>query len=114
MKLSDKEFSFEGVVDLIVKQQFINYCSKELLIHLIEKKFQRFRELAAIVEQYLTAYNKKLSSRDFNSKKSACALIPEVKNANAFSATIGDLKGFCCENLKHRSSERFLCVQDKG
>ena len=35
MKLSDVESSFEGVVKLMVKEQFINSCSKELSIQYI-------------------------------------------------------------------------------
>ena len=107
------EFSFEGVFNLIVKEQFINSYSKELFVHLMERKFLSFRELAAIAEQYQTAHNKKLSSQDFNSKKSACALVSDVKNTDAFSATSRNLKGFNCEKLKHRTSECFLRMQDK-
>ena len=35
VKLSDVESSFEGVVELMVKEQFINSCSKELSVHLM-------------------------------------------------------------------------------
>ena len=73
VKLSDVESSLEGVVELMVKEQFVNSCSKELSVHLMERKPQSLREFAAIAEQYLTAHNKKLSSRDFNAKKSISA-----------------------------------------
>ena len=36
VKLSDVESSFEGVVELMVKEQFLNSCSKELSVHLME------------------------------------------------------------------------------
>ena len=41
MKLSKVESSFEGVVELMVKEQFINSCSKEISVHLIKWKPQR-------------------------------------------------------------------------
>ena len=40
VKLSDVESSFEGVVQLMVKKQFINSCSKKLSVHLMERKPQ--------------------------------------------------------------------------
>ena len=52
MKLSEVEHRSEGVVGLKVKDQFINSCSKELTVHLMEKKPQNFRKLVAIEKQY--------------------------------------------------------------
>ena len=65
VKLSDVESSFEGVVELMVKEQFLNSCSKELSVHLMEWKHQSLREFAAITENYLTAHDMKLSSQKF-------------------------------------------------
>ena len=48
VKLSEVESSLEGVVDLIVKEQFVHYCFKELSFHLIERKPQSLRELTAM------------------------------------------------------------------
>ena len=50
VKLSDVESSIEGVIKLMVKEQFINSCSKELSMHLMECKPQSLRELAEIAE----------------------------------------------------------------
>ena len=58
----------------------------------MERKPQSLRELAAIAEQYLTAHNKKLSSQDFNAKKSIGAPRPEGKIPDASPAMTGSIK----------------------
>ena len=109
------ESSFKAVFDLMIKEQFINSCSKELSVHLMERKLKslRDRELVIIAEQYLTVHNKKLANRDFKAEKSACAPRLEVKNTDASFET-GGIKCFNCRNLRHRASECFLRVHDKG
>ena len=77
-----------------VAKIFENHCSRELSVHLMERKLQSFRELAAIAEQYLTAHNKKLSSRDFNLKKSASASGPASRNTDTSFATTRGLSHF--------------------
>ena len=52
VKLSKMESNFEGVVDLMVKDQFIKSCSKELSVHLMEKKPQNLRKLVAVEKQH--------------------------------------------------------------
>ena len=104
--MSDVESNFKSVVELVIKEQFIKSCSRKLLVHLMEWKPQSLRELAAIAEQYLTAHNNKLSSRDFNSKKSDRAIRSEVKNMDACFAKIGDLKCFNCGKIGHNANAR--------
>ena len=116
VKLSEMESSFEGVVELMVKEQFMNSCSKELPVHLMERNPQRpqsLRELAAIAEQYLTAHNKKLSNRDFNSKKNVSAPRPEGKILDVFPSTTGDIKCFSSGRLGHKARECFSRMHDK-
>ena len=49
-KLSEVEINFEDVVDLMVKGQFINSCSRKLSVYLIERKPPLLRKLAAIAQ----------------------------------------------------------------
>ena len=62
MKLAKVEKSFDGVVELMVREQFTNVCPKELSVYLNERGPKTLDELVTWAEQYLMAHNKKLSS----------------------------------------------------
>ena len=79
----------------------------------MERKPESFRELEAIAEQYLTAH-KKLSSRDFNAKKSIGDPRPEGKSPDVFPTTTGSIKCFSCGKVGHRASECFSKVQERN
>ena len=55
--------SYEGVMELMVPEQYTNLCSKDVVVHLIEHSPKDLEELARIAKQYLVARNKKLLSR---------------------------------------------------
>ena len=58
LELSHTERSFEGLKDLIVKEQFIDSCPKELAIHLRERAPETLAQIAKIADQYLEAHEK--------------------------------------------------------
>ena len=62
LELSNTERSFEGLKDLIVKEQFIDSCPKELAIHLRERAPETLLQIAKIADQYLEAHGKHLFS----------------------------------------------------
>ena len=62
VKLAKVEESFDGVVELMVQEQFTNACPKELSVYLNERSPNTLDELVTWAEQYLKARNKKLSS----------------------------------------------------
>ena len=47
----ESEQSFKGVKDLIVKEQFINSCPKELAVHLRERASETIDEMAKIADR---------------------------------------------------------------
>ena len=61
-RLSQTEQTFQGLKDLIVKEQFINSCPKELAVHLRERAPETLHEIAKIADQYLEAHGKHLFS----------------------------------------------------
>ena len=40
IKLPEEENSFKGVIDWMVREQFINFCSKELSVHLMRENLR--------------------------------------------------------------------------
>ena len=62
LELSHTERSFEGLKDLIVKEQFIDSCPKDLAIHLRERAPETLDQIAKIADQYLEAHGKHLFS----------------------------------------------------
>ena len=60
LELSHTERSFEGLKDLIVEEQFIDSCPKELAIHLRERAPETLDQIAKIADQYLEAHGKHL------------------------------------------------------
>ena len=49
LELSKTEKTFEGLKNLIVKEQFINLCPKELVIHLHERVPETLEEIAKLL-----------------------------------------------------------------
>ena len=99
IELSEVTKSFEGVVDLIVREQFCNACSKELSVYLTERKPKTIKELADMADQYLIAHNKKLSSRSAPSRK-------EDGRPNELGGA-GDaaLRCFSCQGYGHKVAD---------
>ena len=62
VKLTKVEEFFDGVVELMVQEQFTNACPKELSVYLNERSPKTLDELVTWAEQYLMAHNKELSS----------------------------------------------------
>ena len=99
LELSNTESSFEGLKDLIVKEQFIDSCPKELAIHLRERAPETLVQIARIADQYLEAQGKHL----FSSPSKKLQIQPKVdktKNQQNDSTTVVCFK---CNTRGHRA-----------
>ena len=67
--------SYERVMELMVREQFTNSCSKDVAVHLMERSPKNLEEVARIAEQYLVAHNKKLSSKGALTRQKAGATV---------------------------------------
>ena len=85
LEMSNAERSFEGLKGLIVKEQFIDSCTRELAIHLRERAPETLVQIAKIADQYLEAHEKHLFS--FVSKKSQVQPKAEEKKTTQSDAT---------------------------
>lgn len=60
MDLSGTDTTFQGLSDLIVKEQFINSCFRDLAVYLRERTLEDLNELGKVAESYLTAPGKQM------------------------------------------------------
>lgn len=99
LELSNTERSFEGLKDLIVKEQFIHSCPKELAIHLREMAPETLVQRAKIADQYLEAHGKHLSSST-SKKLQVQPKLDETKNQENDLTTVVCLK---CNARGHKA-----------
>ena len=96
LELSDTGRTFEGLKDVIVREQFINSCTKGLAIHLRERAPET---LAKIADQYLEAHGKHLFSPA--SRKSIVP--PERIEAKNLQINPPALHCFKCHTRGHKA-----------
>ncbi|KAK7115564.1 hypothetical protein V1264_001405 [Littorina saxatilis] len=75
VELSGEEQSYENLRDLIVKEQFLNACPKDLATRLEEQKLRGLKDITDAAERYLIAHGRTLgtskSTKPFQ-KKPTC------------------------------------------
>ena len=86
LELSDTAQTYDGLKDLIVKEQFIDSCPKDLAIHLRERAPETLAKIAKIADQYLEAHGKHLFSPV--SRNLAEELEDEAENTQSNSTAI--------------------------
>ena len=100
VKLAKVEESFDGVVELMVREQFTKACPKKLSVYLNERSPKTLDELVTWAEQYLMAHNKKLSSSQSRRE--------DVKNGSRGGNSDrprSALQCFRCGGKGHRATE---------
>ena len=100
LELSKTEKSFEGLKDLIVKEQFINSCPKELAVHLRERAPETLEEIAKIADQYLEAHGKHVFSPARNKQPTP----PEKEDNKKTVSDTTPLHCYRCNGRGHRSA----------
>ena len=103
LELSHTERSFEGLKDLIVEEQFIDSCPKELAIHLRERAPETLDQIAKIADQYLEAHGKHMFS-SANKKLQVQPKAEETKNAQS------DTTALQCYKCNARGHKAINCL----
>ena len=98
-ELSKTETS-EGLKDLIVKEQLINSCPKELAVHLRERAPENLEEMAKIADQYLEAHGKRV----FSPARNKAPTQPEKEDIKKSSSDPSPLYCYRCNGRGHRSA----------
>ena len=100
--LSNAEKTLDGVCDLIVREQFINSCPRDLSIHLCERASQNLRQLAKIADQFLVARGKRLYTT-FQSGKDEKPILKEGGIRGDYHPYM--LQCFICRGYGHRAAD---------
>ena len=100
LELSDTERTFDGLKDLIVKEQFIDSCPKDLAIHLRERAPETLAQIAKIADQYLEAHGKHL----FSPVSRKPVVPPEREEAKNTQSNSTALQCFKCNTRGHRAA----------
>ena len=82
--LANVEKDFEGLKDLIAKQQYLESCPVQLAIFLRESKPKDLYELAQIAEQYMDAHNSRSGRNSLERNKR-----PMTESAELFKKKVG-------------------------
>ena len=99
LELSDTEQTFGGLKDLIVKEQFIDSCPKDLAIHLRERAPDTLAKIAKIADQYLEAHGKHL----FSPTSRKPTVQPERDEAKNMQSNQTALHCFKCNTRGHKA-----------
>nr|XP_006821671.1 PREDICTED: uncharacterized protein LOC102808925 [Saccoglossus kowalevskii] len=118
--LSGTAATYDGVTDLMVKEQFIGACTRDLAVYLKERAPKYLDELAVIAKQYLVAHGRQLSTKDQHNVHPALLMSAMTKVNSAFmwlSSAIVDNTGVKKERVEIdtpylRGTVEALCVQD--
>ena len=99
LELSNTAQTFDGLKDLIVKEQFIDSCPKDLAIHLRERAPETLAKIAKIADQYLEAHGKHL----FSSASRKPTVQPERDEAKNMQINPPALHCFKCNTRGHKA-----------
>ena len=100
LELSKTERSFDGLKNMIVKEQFINSCPKELTVHLRERAHETLEEMAKIADHYLEAHGKHV----FNTGRNKAPTLPEKDDNKKPPTDTTPLYCYRCNGRGHRSA----------
>ena len=100
LELSKMKKIFEGLKDLIVKEQFINSCPKEPAVHLHERAPEALEEMAKIADQYLETHGKHV----FSPARNKPPTLPEKEDIKKPPSDTLLLYCYRCNGQGHRSA----------
>ena len=91
--------NFDALVDLLVKEQFINACSEDLAMYLLERGPKDLVDLTTWAQKYLIAHKEQLG-------KSKATVQPRRADQKKMTQSKPDsLQGRRCHGFGHKQSE---------
>ncbi len=104
VELSETEKSYQGLKELINKEQFISRCQQDLAIYLKEVAPRDHSEMTKHAQQFLNAHGKQLARKKnrvgINSESTA-----GLVSRNTKPKEFGEVKCFICHEVGHKAFE---------
>ncbi|XP_077863668.1 uncharacterized protein LOC144348042 [Saccoglossus kowalevskii] len=100
VELSGTAATYDGVTDLMVKEQFIGACTRDLAVYHKERAPKDLDELAVIAKQYLVAHGRQLSTKDQERRKDNKTAI---RNTNVGQGS--SIRCYVCQGVGHRAAQ---------
>jgi hypothetical protein len=110
--LSDIEQTFDGLCNLIIREQFVNSCNAELAVFIRERVPKNIDEMTKLAEQYLEAHELQCSAAMKQQKPSdkaafAQSIRPEHTGHGNHRNQPGDRRCFICNRNNHIARDCF-------
>ncbi|KAK7105052.1 hypothetical protein V1264_019673 [Littorina saxatilis] len=116
VELSGEEQSYESLRDLIVKEQFLNACPKDLATRLEEQKLRGLKDITDAAERYLIAHGRTLgtskSSKPF--QKSGNQGNQPAKGQTESAPTSNEGQNITCFHCNAKGHRVANCPQKKN
>ena len=98
--------NFDALVDLIVKEQFINVCSEDLAMYLLERGPKDLVELTTWAQKYLISHKEQLgkSKATFQPRRADQKKTTQSK-PDSSQGSQRSLQCYRCQGFGHRQSE---------
>lgn len=119
VEMTDTDKSYAKLKDLMVRDQFLHCCGRELALFLKERVPSSVREMAKLADQFAEARGSKTNlmiarpSRTNDSQQSTSSTVskPGDKQVKQFDTTANDKRCYACHKIGHRS---FECTTKKN
>ena len=108
IELADTEKTYEGIRDLLIREQYLQTSSRDLVLFIRERKPRTNAELSTLAERYLDAHagkTKMAEQRRFDSENNS---MPETDNKQSQDASALPATG---KEFKKEEKKCFICFK---
>ena len=102
---SSPETLTDALVHLIVKEQFINACSEDLAMYLLDRGPKDLEELTTWAQKYLIAHKQQLGGKSKATAQTCGSEEIDTVQTDPSQGSQKSLECYCCQGFGHRQSE---------
>jgi hypothetical protein len=112
VELTEIEKSYDGLQELLIKEQYINTCSAEMKIYLRERAIKDIDELVSLAERYTEARYSEESTEN-QPKKQNVHQAAGAKQEEGYRSQQGEKRCFICKKTNHVAKECYFNEANK-